>query len=165
MKDMISVELIPRNSWGSNLRTLLRPATWDRLRKACYEKAGHVCEICGDTGHSQGRNHAVEAHEKWEYDDLQMVQRYRGLIALCPRHHEIMHLGRALATGRGGRAIQLLAKTNNWSMEEAFQHANHAMMLHGIRSMRGEWKLDLQELSNDKALTDWDKENNKEWIK
>lgn len=155
------VELIPRNTWGSNLRTLLRGATWNRLRKDCYEKAGHVCEVCGHSGLEQGRKHAVEAHERWEYDDDTLTQKYKGLIALCPRHHEVAHLGRALATGKGGRALQLLAITNDWSMEEAFRHANEAMMLHEIRSLRGEWTLDLQELSKEEALTDWDRKNNK----
>ena len=23
---------------------------WDKLRKACYESAGHKCEICGGVG-------------------------------------------------------------------------------------------------------------------
>ncbi len=152
------VELIPRNLWGSNLRTLLRPATWNRLRKACYEKAGHVCEVCGHTGLEQGRKHKVEAHERWEYNDTTNTQTYRGLIALCPRHHEVAHIGRALATGRGGRAIQLLAITNDSTIAETEEYVSQCMMIHMIRSQRGDWSLNLQDLLKEEALTDWDRE-------
>ena len=62
-------EIVPTSCWYSNVRSNVSKKEWDFLRKKSYESAGHVCEICGDTGKNQGFNHNVECHEIWEYDD------------------------------------------------------------------------------------------------
>ena len=52
----LTIELVPKGQWGTNLRSRLPKAEWDRLRKAQYQAAGYVCEICG----GEGPSHPVE---------------------------------------------------------------------------------------------------------
>lgn len=46
----LAVELVPRSSWYSNVRSHVSDAEWDRLRKPVYQRAGSRCEICGGRG-------------------------------------------------------------------------------------------------------------------
>ena len=85
----ITIELIPKQCFFSNVRTLLPTKWWDILRKDSYEKAEHKCEVCKQTGKEQGYKHNVECHEIWDYDDRLKVQKLLGLISLCPRCHQI----------------------------------------------------------------------------
>lgn len=63
----LSVELVPSTSWFKNLRSMLAPEEWDRLRRKTYREADYRCEICD----GQGPDHPVECHEIWHYDDKQ----------------------------------------------------------------------------------------------
>ena len=134
----LTVELVPETSWGDNLRSRFKPSEWDRLRKACYEQAGHKCEICG----GKGRRHPVECHEIWHYDDDQGVQTLKGLIALCPSCHEVKHIGRAMAVGLGDRALAHLTKVNGITKHEAVAHVGDALVQWRTRSQRP-WILDI----------------------
>ena len=134
----LTVELVPESSWGDNLRSRFKPSEWDLLRKACYEQAGHKCEICG----GKGRRHPVECHEIWNYDDDQGVQTLKGLIALCPSCHEVKHIGRAMAVGLGDRALAHLVKVNGITQAEAVAHVGDAFVQWRTRSQRP-WILDI----------------------
>lgn len=61
----LTVELVPRTSWYSNVRSNVLPGVWDRLRRPVFGRARSRCEICG----GRGPAHPVECHEVWEYDD------------------------------------------------------------------------------------------------
>lgn len=135
---MLLIELVPRTAWGDNLRSRFKPGEWDRLRRACYEKAGHKCEICGGAG----KKHPVEAHEIWAYDDMSHVQTLRGLISLCPSCHEVKHFGRARVTGNEARAFDHLVKVNGWTEQQARDHINDAFGIWQKRS-RHPWVLDI----------------------
>jgi len=137
----LTVELVPESSWGDNLRSRFKRPEWDLLRKACYEAAGHKCEICGD----KGRRHAVECHEIWHYDDEKGLQTLQGLIALCPPCHEVKHIGRAMAVGSGDRALAHLMKVNGMTKAEAIAHVGDAFVLWRKRSGRP-WTLDISVL-------------------
>ena len=43
----LGIELIPKCTWGINVRTKLSKDQWDVIRKYVYREAGYVCEICG----------------------------------------------------------------------------------------------------------------------
>ena len=79
----LTIELVPRMCWYSNVRTNVTREKWDIIRKECYRKSNYKCEICGD----KGTTHPVECHEIWEYDDVNYVQKLIGFIALCPNCH------------------------------------------------------------------------------
>ena len=78
----LTIELIPKTCFGSNVRSLFKPKYWDILRKASYKKAGNVCEICSENGKDQGYRHNVECHEIWTYNDTTRTQKLDGLISL-----------------------------------------------------------------------------------
>ena len=52
----LTVELIPKTVFFSNVRTLLKQKYWDLVRKDSYEKAEHKCEICGEKGKDRDLN-------------------------------------------------------------------------------------------------------------
>src|SRR3989344_8527269 len=72
----LTIDLVPASSWNQNLRSLLKPKMWENLRKETYKKYKFRCAFCK----SQGRLHA---HEVWDYDDKNYVQKLVNIIALC----------------------------------------------------------------------------------
>lgn len=136
--DLLTVELVPAGQFGDNLRSRLPKAEWDALRRATYAAAGHRCEVCG----GKGSRHPVECHERWEYDELARVQKLVGLIALCPRCHEVKHAGLASARGRLVQVLEQLMRVNGWSADEAGDHVELEFRVWNRRS-REAWTLDL----------------------
>lgn len=134
----LTLDLIPASTWYDNLRSRIRPADWDRLRRATYAAAGHRCEVCG----GKGRKWPVECHEVWQYDDDARTQRLAGLVALCPACHEVKHFGRAHSIGRGQAAFAHLMRVNGWDVERARQHVDDAFTQWRARS-QVQWTLDL----------------------
>lgn len=142
----LSCELVPSNQWGTNLRSVLVPAVWDALRKACYERAGHRCEICNGVG----KLHPVECHETWEYTDGPVfIQKLTGLIALCPACHKVKHLGFALSQGKRAyySALGHLKEVNGWSEDKLYDYVATQFQIHAIRSQQT-WIMNLDWLDN-----------------
>ena len=138
----LAIELVPRTSWYSNVRSHVSEAEWDRLRRPVYKRAGSQCEICG----GRGPVHPVECHEIWQYDDEASVQRLSGLIALCPACHGVKHLGRSHVKGRGDEAIDQLIKVNRWSTAQADAYIELVLDVWKLRS-RVPWRIDLSWLT------------------
>ena len=134
----LTLDLVPSSTWYDNLRSRIKPAEWDRLRKATYAAAGHRCEVCGGKGHKW----PVEAHEIWDYDEVTRVQRLAGLVALCPSCHEVKHFGRAQTVGRGPAALAHLMKVNRWTGGQAGAHIDESFGVWERRSSIN-WTLDL----------------------
>jgi len=142
----LKIELVPKTSWGNNLRSdaNLKTSEWDKLRKACYAKASHRCEICNGVG----RNHPVECHEIWEYDDENHIQKLMGLIALCPLCHKAKHLGRTLSIGDDpARVLIHLSKVNELDDAQLAAYIQGVFNVWTDRS-RFEWTLDLSWLKD-----------------
>lgn len=137
-RTLLTVELVPRTCWFSNLRSELTQEQWDRLRRMVYERAGDRCEVCG----GRGTQHPVEAHEVWEYDDRVQVQRLVGLVALCPACHEAKHMGYAQSVGRAGQARAHLARVNGWSVDDVERYLEMQFEQWSRRSQH-QWSLDL----------------------
>lgn len=139
----LSIELVPRTSWYSNVRSVLTQREWDVVRKATYRKASYRCEICNDIG----RNHPVECHEIWTFDDNNQTQTLAGLISLCPACHEVKHIGLAMKRGRLEQAASHLMKVNQWSANEAEEYIVSAFTQHAKRSKK-QWVVDTSTLSD-----------------
>ena len=142
------IELVPTTCFFSNVRTTIKPSQWNKIRRISYESAGHICEICGDTGKNQGYKHDLECHEIWEYDDENHIQKLIGLISLCPICHSVKHLGRAIAMGKQTICFKQLAKINKWTIKQIKEHVTASFELHTERS-KHEWKLDLSLLNEE----------------
>lgn len=136
----LTIELVPKPLWYSNLRTELPKADWDKLRKEVYRKAAHLCEICG--GH--GSNWPVECHERWEYDDKKKIQILKGLIALCPTCHSVKHIGYTQTQGYYAftKAMRHLMKVNQIDIVEAEEFISEAFRIWQERSNH-DWTQDL----------------------
>jgi hypothetical protein len=144
----LSVELVPATAWWTNVRSNVTRAQWEKCKNVVKARSGSRCEICG----GRGSRYPVDCHEIWSYDDETQVQTLVGLIALCPRCHEVKHLGRAFATGNAQRAIEHLMTVNGWSPEFTEDYIVACFALHEARS-QVQWTLNIDYLYSEGILT------------
>lgn len=135
----LNFELVPDSCWYSNLRSELPAAAWDIIRKKAYARAGGKCMICGAPAAR------LEAHEQWEYDDKNCVQRLKNIIAVCRSCHEVIHIGRTQLMGREREASEHFMKVNNCSYADYRAALGAANEKHRERSRR-EWRPDISAL-------------------
>jgi hypothetical protein len=141
---ILTTELVPTGTWGANLRSLLPPSGWNRLRRWAYEQAEHKCEICEQDGFSQNRKHAVEAHELWSYDDVRHIQTLEGIQALCPLCHCVKHLGRSLKVGAAKQVREHMQEVNGWDAHTQKMYEDFSFLVHSLRS-RFRWTVEIQD--------------------
>lgn len=144
-KPKLSVELVPKTCWCSNVRDHVPVDTWRALSREVYRQANYKCEICG----CQGTAHPVENHEVWRYENN--VQSLVRLIALCPACHLCKHPGFASINGRGEEVYEHLMRVNRWTRHQAQQHLAQAFQEWERRSLQT-WKLDLSFLDRTYGL-------------
>jgi hypothetical protein len=137
-KPTLTIELVPKSCWYSNIRSEVTPQSWELLKKRTFKAANYRCEICG----GQGNRHPVECHEVWDYDDTRHIQRLVRLIALCPACHECKHIGFANVRGRGDIAAAHLASVNQCSAEMADDYIGECFEIWERRS-QFKWNLDI----------------------
>lgn len=135
----LNFELVPDSCWYSNLRSQLPNEVWDRIRKKAYARAGGKCMVCG------APTPRLEAHEQWEYDDLNGVQKLKNVVAVCRACHEVIHIGRTQLVGREREASEHFMKVNGCTYAEYRKALGEANEKHRERSRR-EWQLDVSEL-------------------
>lgn len=131
------IDLIPQNSWFTNLRSELTEEEWKNIKSYIYKRANYCCEICG----GKGDNHPVEAHERWEYNQDNLTQKLIGIQALCPSCHLVTHFGSANVQGRHEEAKIHLLTINNWTEEEFEEHYDLSFSIWEYRS-EFKWKID-----------------------
>lgn len=137
MKYKLDFELVPDSCWYSNLRSILKPETWDRVRRAAYARADGRCTICGRTA---GR---LEAHERWAYDEDSQTQILADVVAVCFDCHAVIHIGRTQLTGNEARAAEWFCRVNECSYADYRAALGQANEDHRRRNRIGEWKFDL----------------------
>lgn len=137
----LTIELVPQTSFFTNVRSAVTKQQWDIIRKQVYAKAYHICEICGGVGNK----HPVEAHEIWNYDDKNLIQKLEGMIALCPNCHMVKHIGLAQVNGKTEQALKHLMLINKLSKKDAQEYITDSFMVWAMRSTKS-WKLDLSGL-------------------
>ena len=97
--------------------------------------------ICGAT------TRRLEAHERWEYDEENCVQKLADVVAVCHRCHEVIHIGRTQLLGGEERACDHFMKVNGCTYAEYRKALGEANEAHQRRNKIPEWKLDLGWLS------------------
>jgi len=144
MKDpKLTLNLVPQNLWGQNLRSVLSRRDWDLVRKDCYKRAQFRCEICGDVG----KKHPVECHEQWNYDDTNHILTLTGLLALCPSCHQVKHWGRSEGVGLGQVIRNHLMQVNGWDIRIAILYVEAAFDQWERRSVF-DWSLNTDWIQN-----------------
>jgi hypothetical protein len=134
----LRIELVPRSSWGNNVRSMITAMEWDIVRHECYRRANYSCEICGS---ATGKLHC---HEVFSYDppDNQVLTDLR---ALCERCHEVKHYGRATIVKREKEAKDWLMQVNGWN-EHQVEEEIHEAFLEWHHRNRIQWRLDISYL-------------------
>ena len=143
----LTIELVPKTAWYTNVRSNVSKSEWDRIRKKSYAIANNLCEVCKDSGKNQGYNHNVECHEIWQYDDVNKIQTLTGLVSLCPYCHKCKHPGLAQINGELNIVINQLMKVNNIAKNDAEKLLDEAFNLWRERS-KHKWTLDISYIKN-----------------
>lgn len=149
----LTIELVPSTVWFSSIYQIYKRnnqlSKWRKIKKELFEKEGRKCWICGKEGDRQ------EAHEFWEYDDENHIQKLVAIHHLCSMCHEIKHIGFWCYTEDGRRQltkagltredlINHFRKVNNCSIEDFEKHEKEAFKIWRERS-KYEWKQDFGE--------------------
>ncbi|PIY59979.1 HNH endonuclease [Candidatus Woesearchaeota archaeon CG_4_10_14_0_8_um_filter_47_5] len=123
----LTIELVPSTVWYSSVYRYCQESNdmqkWHNIKQELFEKEGSACWICGRKGRR------LEAHEIWNYDDVNHLQKLEGIHHLCDLCHKIKHIGLWLHTQDGERmlkkeklvrqdVINHFCKVNNCSQEE-----------------------------------------------
>lgn len=143
----LTIELVPHSCWYSNVRSNVTTTTWRRLQNIVFKAANQTCEICGQTG----SKHPLECHEIWSYDDHRCIQSLTRLIALCPRCHEVKHIGFAIQRGRLQHALKWFCEVNGTTPSDAVAYIQHQLKVTEIRGQFA-WTLDLSLLKTKYAV-------------
>ncbi len=142
----LSIELVPKTSWYSNLRNEMSKEGWDKLHKETYAQFGNKCGICGI---SEGQ---LNCHEIWEYDDKKHSQTLKGFIALCVMCHHVKHIGLAGILSQRGQldfdaVVQHFIQINECDRDIFNEHYDEAFKVWRKRSSH-DWKIDLGKYSS-----------------
>jgi hypothetical protein len=149
----LTIELVPKTCWYTNLRTQIRGTEWDRISEET--RASDVCAICGAT------DVRLSCHERWEYDDGRGIQRLLGFVALCDACHAVKHIGRigrlATADPRQGHllkdTIEHFMRVNAVDRATFDAHKTESFAVWRHRSGR-EWTTDLGDYADLLKLAD-----------
>ncbi len=141
MQYKLNFELVPDGCWYSNLRSLLKPAQWDVVRRAAYARANSHCMICGRF------TRRLEAHERWSYDEETHTQILTDVIALCHQCHSVIHIGRTQLTGGEEEACKWFMQVNDCTYADYRAALGKANEDHIRRNKIPEWKLDVSWLA------------------
>jgi len=146
----LTIELVPATVWYSSLYKILKERgkldEWREIKRKLYAKEGRKCYICGS------KKGPFEAHEFWEYDDENHVQRLVAVHHLCSLCHKIKHIGFWCYTEDGRKKlkemglskkdlIEHFCKVNNCTPEEFEMHEQEAFGIWRERS-KYQWKQD-----------------------
>lgn len=136
----LTIELVPRTCWFSNMRSVVSRSSWDTLRRQVYAQYGYQCGICQARG-------KLACHEIWSYDDEQHVQTLQGFIALCEWCHHVKHLGLAgILAGEGkldyDRVVAHFLSVNACRLED-FELYQQQVFVQWRARNHHEWQTDL----------------------
>ena len=133
MKNLkLTIDLLPKGAWGTNLSTTLPKKAWDILRQAAYERANNKCSCCGKDGD-------LQAHEVWDFDILTKTQILKDIVALCPACHGVKHFRNSQRIGYGEHAKAHFLKVNNCNLNDFVEHYMAAESLFHERNTVDKW--------------------------
>jgi len=146
----LEIELIPAKVWYSSIQDFCRKNKkineWRKIKKKIIEEEGNYCWICGKEASR------LEAHEFWEYNDKEHIQKLKTIHHLCSTCHKIKHIGLWCYTLRGKALLKKLrltkedlidhfCKVNNCSIKDFEIHEREAFKIYRKRS-KYKWKQD-----------------------
>lgn len=138
---LLGMPIIPPPLFFQAPRNFMGPTAWNKMRKACYEKAGYKCEICGYQGTPGKRDYS--AHEVYSIDYTTGTSTFIRPVCLCPRCHLLnIHVSRAFTEYKHGNPI--------YSAEKMLEGAEHGF------KVIAEWnKSHSEKIKKHSAMLDW----------
>jgi len=85
--ELLSHPNIPKPLHGTNPRTIMGRAAWDKYRQNALIKAKHSCRACGRTGCR------LELHEDYSIDFKKAKMQVHSMEPLCTDCHSFIHSG------------------------------------------------------------------------
>lgn len=152
-KFKLTIELIPSSMWYLSLYNIYEKCNqtfrWNKIKEELLKKEGPRCWVCGK------EETRLEAHEDWDYDDENHVQKLVAIHLLCDRCHKIKHIGYWCYMETGRERLEKLGLTredlidhfceiNNCSLEEFKEYEFEALEKWEERS-KFKWEQDLGE--------------------
>lgn len=146
----LKIELVPSTAWNLSIYKTLKnnnqESIWKEIKEEIFGKEGKKCWICGK------ENCRLEAHEFWEYDDKNHIQKLMDIHHLCNLCHKIKHIGFWCHTLDGKKKlneegldkidlINHFCEINNCSEIEFKKHEEEAFKIFDDRSQH-KWKQD-----------------------
>ena len=142
---LLGMPVIPPQMFFMAPRNFMGPAAWNTMRKACYEKAGYKCEVCGYQGTPGKRDYS--AHEVYSTDYKTGECEFIRPVCLCPFcHYYFTHVSRSLTEFKHGNPIysaerMLEAAENGFKVIEKWNSSHseeekirkHSAMLEWLR--------------------------------
>ena len=141
----LTIELVPRTCWFSNLRKELKQSEWDKVRKYTYGLSkDYSCMICGR------KVERLEAHEIWAYDEANHIQKLIGLVALCHDCHSVKHIGHTKLQGKEkfDQAVKHFCRVNDCEFDKFEYFYEEAFRCWDRRSKIKVWNLDISYLKD-----------------
>ena len=155
MNRLLQIELVPKTSWYTNVRSQVSRDVWASIRAAVKKPS---CQFCGHKG-------KLFTHEVWKYDDVLYIQKLVGFRSICGLCHHIKHLSLAgLMAKRGDLDYQALIKhyceVNGCTKEDFLLDRREAFELWQERSSY-DWIVDISYLDslNIVGTREWMKEH------
>jgi hypothetical protein len=146
----LEIELVPSSLWRSSLCELLPREVWHEVKQRLYTEEGRKCYVCNS-------KQRLSAHEFWEYDGINHIQRLVAVHHLCSLCHKIKHIGFWCHIAEGKAKLEQqgfdredlikhFCSVNACLREEFLSHEEEALDMWRERS-RHQWKQDFGEFS------------------
>lgn len=138
----LEIELVPKTCWYSNLRNVFTPLEWKVVRNyICdFRVTNNRCDICGE------KTYFLEAHEQWEYDMNNHIQKLVRIRPLCTKCHKVKHWGLAQIRGETDLVVQHFLEVNKCTEQNLIEHLQKTQQLFEQRNLITDWKLDMSYL-------------------
>ncbi len=173
----LEVNLIPASAWGQNVRAVVSEGSWYSLRvkfgasKPAYSLATDPVFLairnpninldeyyreeakplsCGGCGKTV--TDGLHLHEKWVFDDENLIQKLVGFMPVCEDCHNAIHMGRSNSVGLGESAKEHLKKVNGWTVNHLNKHLENASS-QWLQRMGLKYQLDLSWLVKEGLLS------------
>lgn len=136
MKDLkLTIEMLPKGAWNNDFSKTLPKKEWDILRNECYKRANHHCEICGY------ETDDLDAHEVWEFDVKNKIQKLKDIIGICSKCHGVKHIRNSQRLGCGEDAKWHFMNVNKCTELDYASHLALAQMNFEERNKVYRWKI------------------------
>ena len=128
--------LVPEQSFKTNLRYIFSKKDWNTIRAAVYRRDEYKCTIC------KRDNIPLHAHEDWIYDYENGLQKLDGIISLCDLCHNNIHLGYSGSVGVESREknIQHWCKINKQNEDNFKKYIFNVFVLWKFKN-KIQWKV------------------------